>query len=396
MSNDSEKQVVDQSIKKIDELYKTHPHANTGLRFDEERLNILSLQVDDGGCGWYRVRQYIEEFNRQGLANTYILKPSDKEELIAEAIGKADIIIARNGNSPMIEAIQGMYPGKVIVFDHDDNTFKIDWTNEHYKDHGVDDTKLWVTGVTPGFDKFKNRRKRHEMVYMLETSALNTSPVENLSDLWAQFNGRGAVVENGINFEMYPELEIKDPKKGQEFRIGWQGGVSHLADIGSVAKQLEAFLREKHNAFYYSVGSYYEKLMDGVTKKVRKYEWLPFKAHPYRMATLGLDVAIIPLDDSEFNDYKSEIKFSEFAALKIPCLVRNRLPYSRVCKNEENCLTYDTPEEFKTQLERLYEDKELGNRLAKNAYKWVKENRDMKKLAKDAIKMYKDLLNEVQ
>lgn len=384
----------------IDPLYSTHPHAKGKKLSADGKTNILSLPVDDGGCGWYRVRQFLQEMNRQGLANTYILKGDESEGEVGSAIEVADVIIARNGTAPFVRQIKTVDPDKPVVFDHDDNTFEILPSNEHYKDHGTRDVvadtpdgekEIWVTGKTKGFNRYKNLWAQKELQYLLEASDLNTSPTAHLSDLWSNYNGSAAVVPNCIDFELYPNVEFRDRSKGEEIRIGWQGGVSHMGDFETVGKHLKHVLRTNKKAYYYTVGSSYDVFFKGVESKIRKFEWMPFKAHPYRMATLDLDIGIIPLQDKSFNDYKSEVKFSEFAALGVPALVCDRLPYNAVCKDGENCLAYKTGPEFEEKLQQLIKDPALRKKLAKNAYEWVREERDLSKWTPHLVNLYKEL-----
>jgi hypothetical protein len=53
-------------------------------------------------------------------------------------------------------------------------------------------------------------------MFMLRVARLTTSPVDNLSELWGSFNGYSAVTPNGIDFELYPDVTVKDNKKGKK------------------------------------------------------------------------------------------------------------------------------------------------------------------------------------
>lgn len=390
---------------KQDPLYSTHPHASSDKSFkDNKKFKVLALPVDDGGCGWYRVRQYIEFFNESGLADAIIMKPGWSEAELRGAVEAADVIIARNSTDDMVQLIQET-SSTPIVFDHDDNMFEILPSNEHYKDHGTDDVwvktnegekPLWVTGITPGFNRYANMRKRFNLQYLLKTSDLNTSPTALLSEFWGQFNGRSAIVPNVINFKLYPELEISDPNKGDEIRIGWQGGVSHFGDFATIGPSLSKVVKANKDAVYYTVGSGYPVHYKGIEDRVRSYSWMPFKAHPFRMASLDLDIAIIPLADAPFNTYKSEVKFTEFAALGVPCLVKDTVPYvvdKSICIDGINCLTYKDEKEFEEKLQLLIDDADLRAKLSKNAHDWAKRMRNIEKWGPKVLDIYREVAN---
>lgn len=385
-------------MKTNEELYhSSHPHGKKAITFKEGEFNVLSLQVDEGGCGWYRVRQMLKQFDKIDGVNTHILKHTDSEETMAVARELSSVILVRQGNSSMVQFIKAIDPGKVMVFDHDDNTFMIDPFNEHYMDYGtkdvwVGDKPVYVTGYTPGFDRFKNIWKEQEFTYLLKCADLSTAPVENLAELWAKFTGKGAVIPNGIDFSLYPTGAYSDNLKEKgEIRIGWHGGISHVTDIGTISKPLKRVLFEQKHTKFFSTGAHFRQFFKGYENRIVVNSWLPFQAHPLRLKMLDLDIGIVPLDDTKFNDYKSEVKFTELAALKIPALVIDRLPYSRVCKDGVNCLTYKTEDEFHDKLTELVGNKALRTKLAKNAYEWVREERDMVNIAKDALELYKGL-----
>ncbi len=132
-----------------------------------------------------------------------------------------------------------------------------------------------------------------------------------------------------------------------------------------------------------------------VLDQVRVYPWIDFQAHGYRMKMFDLDIAVIPLQEIEFNTFKSEVKFSEFAALRVPCLVKRMTPYKEVVKEEETGLMYETKDEFAEQLERLIKDKKLRKRLADNAYDWVRDERDLADWAPKVVNIYKEVYDGV-
>lgn len=384
-------------------LYAARPYSKVNTLGSKDLFNVLALPVDESGCGWYRVRQIIQELNRQGLANTCILDGKESHEELARAIEIADVILCRNNASEFMRMIKIADPWKTVVFDHDDYMKALLPSNEAYKDFGVADivvdTKegpkpMWVSGSTQDYNRYKNIWRHKEMEYLLEAADLNTSPTDVLSQKWSEYNGNAATVPNYIDFDLYPNVEFKARDKGSEIRVGWHGGVSHFNDIASIAAPMKKLMLQHRDLIYYSVGAHYEVLYEGFEDRVRAYEWMPFKAHPLRMATLDLDIAVIPLQNANFNDYKSEVKFTEFAALGIPCVVVDRLPYNVFCKDGENCLTYRTEEEFEEKMNMLIKSKDLRKKLAKNAYEWAREGRDIAKGIKQVLKLYRDLANE--
>ena len=237
------------------------------------------------------------------------------------------------------------------------------------------------------------------LLYILASADLITSPVQKLLDFYQQFGSRDVktgIVHNALNFDLYPEGEFipKDKKKG-EIRIGWQGGISHLGDWEEIKEPLAKVLADYPEVTLHIMGSYYRNQFKDFEDRITRYPWYPFKAYTYRLKTLGLDGAIIPLEDKPFNEYKSEVKFTEFTALGVPSVVKNMLPYSLVV-NEKNSYPYKNKEEFEVKFRAMLEDIKSGKAQNKviEGKKWVKEERSLEKEAGEVVKLYKSILPE--
>ncbi|HOW17116.1 MAG TPA: glycosyltransferase, partial [bacterium] len=228
---------------------------------------------------------------------------------------------------------------------------------------------------------------------------LITSPVQKLLDFYKQFGSKEVkvgIVHNALNFDLYPEGEFipKDKKKG-EIRIGWQGGVSHMGDWEEIKEPLARVLKDYPEVTLHILGSYYKNQFKEVKDRITRYPWYPFRGYTFRLKTLGLDGAIIPLESKPFNEFKSEVKFTEFTALGVPCVVKNMLPYSEVI-TEQNSYPYKDNKEFEEKLRAMLEDiksKKAQNKVIEGL-KWVKKDRDITKEAGQLVQLYKSILPE--
>ena len=372
-------------------------------------LQVLFLPVDEGGCGWYRIRQFDEAFKFREDVKSYLMDGKEQSEKQVELITSADVVVGRLCDYQYFKLIkEEIDPNKKIVFDHDDNTMEVLPTSEHYKEFGTEDAwalvngnlkPVWVTGLTEGFNRYKNLSGQMNLLYILASADLITSPVQKLLDFYKQFGSRDVktgIVHNALNFDLYPEGEFipKDKKKG-EIRIGWQGGISHLGDWEEIKEPLAKVLADYPEVTLHIMGSYYRNQFKDFEDRITRYPWYPFKAYTYRLKTLGLDGAIIPLEDKPFNEYKSEVKFTEFTALGVPSVVKNMLPYSLVV-NEKNSYPYKNKEEFEVKFRALIEDIKSGKAQNKviEGKKWVKKERDLGKEAGEVVKLYKSILPE--
>ena len=372
-------------------------------------LQVLFLPVDDGGCGWYRIRQFDEAFKFREDVRSYLMNGKEETEKQVEMINAADIVVGRLGDYQYFKLIkEDIAPDKKMVFDHDDNTMEVLPTSEHYKEFGTEDAwallegnlkPIWVTGLTEGFNRYKNLSSQMSLLYILACADLITAPVQKLLDFYLQFGSKevkGGVVHNALNPDLYPEGEFipKDKKKG-EIRIGWQGGVSHMGDWEEIKEPLARVLKDYPEVTLHILGSYYKNQFKEVKDRITRYPWYPFRGYTFRLKTLGLDGAIIPLESKPFNEYKSEVKFTEFTALGVPCVVKNMLPYSEVI-TEQNSYPYKDNKEFEEKLRAMLEDiksKKAQNKVVEGL-KWVKKDRDITKEAGQLVQLYKSILPE--
>lgn len=372
-------------------------------------LQVLFLPVDDGGCGWYRIRQFDEAFKFRDDVRSYLMDGKEEAERQVEMINAADIVVGRLGDYQYFKLIkEDIAPDKKMVFDHDDNTMEVLPTSEHYKEFGTEDAwallegnlkPIWVTGLTEGFNRYKNLSSQMSLLYILACADLITAPVQKLLDFYLQFGSKevkGGIVHNALNFDLYPVGEFipKDKKKG-EIRIGWQGGVSHMGDWEEIKEPLARVLKDYPEVTLHILGSYYKNQFKEVKDRITRYPWYPFRGYTFRLKTLGLDGAIIPLEDKEFNEYKSEVKFTEFTALGVPSVVKNMLPYSEVI-TEQNSYPYKDNKEFEEKLRAMIEDikaKKAQNKVIESL-KWVKKDRDITKEAGQLVQLYKSILPE--
>jgi hypothetical protein len=385
-------------------------------------LKVLFLPADDGGCGYHRVRMWDKAFNELGIADSQLLSPGDEEKEVRLAIDSADVVVSRLNTLAYTKLIKKTWPNKVVVFDHDDNTLEVKPSNPSYKDYGTMDiwidsedvtktdfykqqtmgTKLkmeekgaiplWVTGITPGFNRFDNLEQHVGLLYSLLSCDLATSPAPSLTTMWAKYSNFVATIPNCLDFEYYPDVEVKRKRAKGEVRMGWSGGSSHSADWRTVMPVIRRMIKKYPGLKLVISGSYFPENFKDIDKHIEYHAWTKWEAAPYRSKLLDLDFALIPLaDDESFNIYKSELKMMEFAALKVPMIIKDQLPYSPFIDKGKNCLAYKTEVELEKCMEKMI-TKDFPSDMASQAYKWVTSERDIAKVAPKVVGIYKSLL----
>jgi hypothetical protein len=154
----------------------------------------------------------------------------------------------------------------------------------------------------------------------------------------------------------------KNNKK--KIRIGWRGASGHKDDLMSIMGALEA-LKKDYNIEFVIMGPHAPEF----NFKVEKVQWVSTFEYPAKLASLNLDIAIIPLIDSAYNRCKSNLGYLEFSALKIPTVLTPTVNQKGMVALEAQS-NYD----WYIKLDKLIKDKEYRLKLGEDAYKFVKQN----------------------
>jgi len=345
-----------------------------------EGLTVMSMPVDVSACGHYRVRQPLKGLEAHCKDKCHVIDNAKDDKVeVAQALAKTDIIFLRPGAEVAMQSlrqIKGMENMKAKwVMDIDDNVDELSPYSVFYKDHGIEDYKnIWKDGDN-GFDIQRNIKKNESLKWGLANADMVTVTTEKLGEFAKQFNDNVYVNDNVINTDHWYRLNNKQNKT---LRVVWQGSPSHFEDWMAIKEPMQK-LMDEFDFEVIMLGSNYK----GIFKKehlhrVKSLPWVAFEAHSYRMMSLQADIGIIPLADLPFNWYKSSIKWYENAAMGLPSVVSNVLPYSESIEDGKTALAYNTSDEFYEQMKRMIVNKGLRANIANSAYNWVMKNKTLK------------------
>ena len=377
-------------------------------------LKILVLQ-DRSGCCYWRSNKPLLEMKQQGLADvTFLeLRMSSRKD-IALAASKADIIQAMGlmGADGLTVVRQYKQLGVKLVIDYDDLHFNVSPFNIAYKHFGLEDvqihdpvtnkdTWLWKDGQN-GFSIKNNKMKFLGYKAILQEADLVTCTTlylkQGLMDI-SEGQANVAVLPNAIDFTQWKPVDVRDQFK-DTFRFGWAVSGSHGEDWMFIHDVLLNFLKKHPDAKFVCIGDTYMDVKEGLKEVKDQIEWYPFSDlweghYALRMPLLGLDCAIAPLADTEFNKCKSPLKWEEYTAFGWPTICQNMTPYKEHVEHNRTGLLAGTKEEWMTSLERMYSDSKLRQILKFNALMEVKETFDIKKIAKEYQEVYENLMSGV-
>ena len=205
-------------------------------------------------------------------------------------------------------------------------------------------------------------------------SAVQTS-TKYLADYLREFNPHVYLFENQLA-ELPPTRSYDE--NAPQVTIFF-GALNRRADWKPLMPSINAAIQEHGDRLYFRVVSdyaFYQQLrterksyvggtQDGSV--VAPYERYVEELH-------SSDIALLPLNDTEFNRAKSDLKFIEAAGNGAAVLAAPTV-YAATVRDGETGLIYHSPKEFAQKLDLLIRRADLRRSLAENAYRYVAEQR---------------------
>jgi glycosyltransferase involved in cell wall biosynthesis len=107
------------------------------------------------------------------------------------------------------------------------------------------------------------------------------------------------------------------------------------------------------------------------------------------MASYKFDIGLAPLEDNNFNRGKSNLRWLEYSALKIPTIASPLPDFKRVITGKNGLLANDL-DDWKMHLRALLDNEGLRRQMGREAYKSVRDQFNVTKTAN----LYRHILKE--
>lgn len=138
-----------------------------------------------------------------------------------------------------------------------------------------------------------------------------------LADAYSELHSDIRVAQNRLNPLQWGALSSAR-NQGRKPRVGWAGGNSHDGDLAILRPLIEA------------LGNQVEWVFMGMKPAQVSCEFhsgVPFDWYPQKLASLSLDLALVPLEINLFNECKSNLRLLELGACGIPVICSDIEPY---------------------------------------------------------------------
>jgi glycosyltransferase involved in cell wall biosynthesis len=216
---------------------------------------------------------------------------------------------------------------------------------------------------------------RMEMAMRVTDGVICSTPY--LARRYRSFNDRTWTCRNGIDLKRY--AWPRPPREG--VTLGWSGGVGHRASLARWEPAVRAVMRARPETRIVSVGHPFAKELEEEFGTERTLALPPGKIEVYPASMTLFDLAIAPSAENNLFRGKSDLRWLEASALKLP-LVAHPDVYTDV-EDGVTGLLARTSDEAEEALLRLVDDPELRERIGRQAYEYVAANRSATVVAED-------------
>lgn len=194
-----------------------------------------------------------------------------------------------------------------------------------------------------------------------------------LAEVVSPYNDNVRVLENHIKAGL---LTLSRPK-AKQLTIGWAGGTSHLVDVLEVDGPLRDVMTDHPDIGMHVMGWDWSPLLKSTSlrKRCRFTPWSRDVGEYYKK--VDFDIGIAPSADIIFNRSKTWIRALEMAAMGVPIVASNRLPYSDFVIDGKTGYLVNTQDEWRDRLRDLIRDRdmrlEMGQAAKDQASAWTIE-----------------------
>lgn len=221
----------------------------------------------------------------------------------------------------------------------------------------------------------------------LKASNFGIASTEKLRDVMSK-DVPAAVLENALDKQtteiargLRREKKLFKSRTKSTVDIMYGSGTkSHDIDFLEAEAAILSVLRKRPNARFIVMG---DLTVSDELERSKQFLRLPFADFKNYLRKLSMaDISIAPLDHSEFNEAKSNIKFLEASVLNLPSVCTPTTPFAEAIEHGVNGYLANSTKEWEASLLELIDDSEKREAVAKNAFVFVYKNYSPSRIAR--------------
>lgn len=301
----------------------------------------------------------------------------EESELAPHLVEQADILLFQRNTNPRLVPIfeYAKNAGKKVIYECDDNLLLIP------KDMEIIGSYYDQPEVRETFKK------------LLGLADVVTTTTEFLASSFRSFNASVTVLPNCVDLQLIGAK--KEKASNDQVVIGYAGTVTHNSDFIEVWPALKRLWQEYGERIKFEFfGLVPEELKElpNLSHQAYSDDYLGFLQ---RLNSAGWDLALAPLENKPLNLGKTDNKFREYGACRIPGVYSDMPVYSgSIRQGETGILVSHTSGDWYQGIRSLVEDGELRKKIANKAHWYVREKYSVKKSAKAWLNLFYGLMSD--
>ena len=273
----------------------------------------------------------------------------------------------------------------------------------------VDDNYIDVPTWNEAYHSFRNGShfRTVSLDCMRNADAL-TVTTPHLGETYASINDNIYVIENSLDFKgdrKFVGWDKVSVRKHKGVRIGWIGGRAHFDDLMMIAPTLRSLLIKHPDVTLVLINSAVKESCR-ITGKEYPFEGLKNVHYADRSVAInryasfassfGFDIGLAPLVDCNFNRSKSNLRWLEYSAMKIPTVATDISHFSQSIQHGVTgfLVPNNNLSIWGDYLEALIQHPNLREEMGRQAYKRVKRDFNVQRNAPKYFRLLKELASK--
>ena len=347
--------------------------------------NILFIQTINPGVVYYRMFAYAQSMSEQELAHVRMFPPweprahcageweqhlKDNLNEIETQVKWADVVVCQYINSVEgLSVIQAIRDQKPCFMEVDDYFKGVPYYNVAYAANRPGDSQdFWATRQ------------------MIESKGIICS-TEYLAEQYGKYNPCTKVIPNCIDFKLWDSIHANGELK-TKVRVGWIGGATHSGDLLIIKDALYSLLEKNKNMEVYIVSAPPPSDWPKHENLHMVHDWKPIDEYPQAVKKWSFDIGLVPLRDNMFNRAKSNLRYLEYSACKIPTVASPVKPFQKDFVGK--LASYD--KEWIQNIDEFIWDRAKARIMGQVAYEVVKNKFNVEKVSQDYFNYLKEYI----
>ena len=195
------------------------------------------------------------------------------------------------------------------------------------------------------------------------------------------------VHRNGISHKLqdYSQHALQHKTQSNKIVFGYfSGSATHNDDLQMIAQPIASILRKNKNVNLLLVGPVkLPQELKEFSTQIKYHQFVSWQKLPQLIASI--DINLVPLTNTLFNNAKSEIKYTETSLVHVPTIASDVDAFRTVIQHKVNGFIAKNDNDWIAYMQILIDDGEQRKKIGNNAYNNVVDLYNVKKMGKKIV-----------